>query len=351
VQYAASDPAWLYALQAAKTSITVWGIWLGHVYHFHIVTAAMQMTMFQILPSGHPVRQVFGRQSDYLIAFDEFLLLDWSIAPPTSFTSGRQFIELCDAFADGRKFFDDDPRDTLARLHLREEDFTRTAAWDEYPIVRQLLNLYDATAKYVGIVVEAYYPDDAKVASDDTLQRWIAASKARSGGNVRGVPSPTTRAELARVLTSLIYRVTAHGSSRLNQAANPALSFTANFPPCLQSTTIPSPETPIVFKTDATSPAGAMSLADFLPNTGSMGELISFLFTFIYSAPYVSFIPLAGVDQELPFTGSTGAVDMANRALVHYRRDLEAFMALYAEAYKVPGPPAQIHQWELSIET
>jgi hypothetical protein len=94
-----------------------------------------------------------------------------------------------------------------------------------------------------------------------------------------------------------------------------------------------------------------MSLADFLPNTGSMGELISFLFTFIYSAPYVSFIPLAGVDQELPFTGSTGAVDMANRELVHYRRDLEAFMALYAEAYKVPGPPAQIHQWELSIET
>ena len=31
-----SDPAWLYALQAAKTSITVWGIWLGHVYHWHI---------------------------------------------------------------------------------------------------------------------------------------------------------------------------------------------------------------------------------------------------------------------------------------------------------------------------
>jgi hypothetical protein len=25
--------AWLYALQAAKTSVTVWGIWLGHVYH------------------------------------------------------------------------------------------------------------------------------------------------------------------------------------------------------------------------------------------------------------------------------------------------------------------------------
>ena len=49
------DKAWLYALQAAKTSITVWGIWLGHVYHWHIVTAAMQMTMYNHLPAGHPL--------------------------------------------------------------------------------------------------------------------------------------------------------------------------------------------------------------------------------------------------------------------------------------------------------
>ena len=41
----ASPGAWLYALQAAKTSVTVYGIWLGHVYHWHLVTAAMQMTM------------------------------------------------------------------------------------------------------------------------------------------------------------------------------------------------------------------------------------------------------------------------------------------------------------------
>ena len=63
--------AWVYALQAAKVSITVFGIWLGHVYQWHIVTAAMLMTMFAQpfgQPSGpqtaraavelpHPVRQ------------------------------------------------------------------------------------------------------------------------------------------------------------------------------------------------------------------------------------------------------------------------------------------------------
>jgi len=46
--------AWLYALQAAKTSITVYGIWLGHVYHWHIVTAAMHMTMAHTLAAGRP---------------------------------------------------------------------------------------------------------------------------------------------------------------------------------------------------------------------------------------------------------------------------------------------------------
>jgi Lipoxygenase len=352
VQYADTDPAWLYALQAAKTSIAVWGIWLGHVYHFHIVTAAMQMTMFQLLAPAHPVRQVFGRQSDYLIAFDQFLLLDWSIAPPTSFTSSRQFLKLADAFAVGRNFFDDDPGDTIARLGLRREDFTRASDWDEYPVVRNLLTLYDITAKYVDAVVEAFYPHDASVASDKALQRWIAASGAPDGGNVRGLPAMNTRDALKRVLTSLIYRVTAHGASRLNQAANPALSFTANFPPCLQNTTIPLAATPMVFKTDDSSPPGTMSLSDFLPNTGTIGELTAFLFTFIYSAPYKPFIPAEGIHQDLSFTGGPpGKAEICNKALVQYRRDLEGFIDLYAKESNVPGVPAQIHQWELNIET
>jgi lipoxygenase len=352
MQYGEGDPAWLYALQAAKTSVTVWGIWLGHVYHWHIVTAAMQMTMFRHLPRTHPVYQAFGRQSDYLIGFDQFLLLDWSIAPPTSVTSSKQFLEMMDAFAKGRNFFDDDPDTTLERQGLRKQDFTTGIDdWNEYPVVRYLLALFEATSAYVAAIVEAFYPDDASVAADTALQQWIAASGSPSGGNVRGLPAMTTRAALKRVLTSLIYRVTAHGASRLNQGVNPAISFVANFPPCLQDTTLPPARTPIVFKTGGASPAGAMSLAGFLPNTGSIGELATFAFTFIYSAPYKPFIPLAGIDRELPFVGPPGVADVCNQALIRYRTDLRAFMTLYAAESGVPGPPAQLNQWELSIET
>jgi hypothetical protein len=49
--YTQTSPAWIYALMAAKTSMTVHGIWLGHVYTLHIVTAAMQMATLNTLPS------------------------------------------------------------------------------------------------------------------------------------------------------------------------------------------------------------------------------------------------------------------------------------------------------------
>ena len=75
---ARSDGAWLYALQAAKASITVFGVWLGHVYHWHIVTAAMQMTMLNTLPADHPIYQLLAPQSKFAIPFDDVLLALWS---------------------------------------------------------------------------------------------------------------------------------------------------------------------------------------------------------------------------------------------------------------------------------
>jgi hypothetical protein len=351
VQYLDADPAWIYALQAARTSIGVWGIWLGHVYHWHIVTAAMQMTMFQNLSALHPVRQVFGRQSDFLIAFDQFLLLNWSVAPPTSLSTSVQFLGMIDAYARGRNFSDDDPLTTLAALGLREADFSEREPWDQYPVVRYLLFLWRATERYVGSVVEAFYADDAAVANDAALKRWITASAAPSGGNVRGLPAMTTRTALKSVLTSLIYRVTAHGASRLNQAANPALAFVGNFPPCLQMTSVPSPASRIVFRANGNAPPGTLSLADFLPNTGTIGEMTTFLFTFVYSPPYIPFIPPDGIAEDLPFVGASGIGEVCNQALIRYRKDLRAFIDLYAASSDVAPAPAQIHQWELNIET
>jgi hypothetical protein len=337
--YVRADAAWLYALQAAKASITVWGIWLGHVYHWHIVTAAMVMTMFQTLPSSHIIRQLFGRQAGYLIGFDQFLLLEWGISPPTSLGTSRQFLQMLDVFATGREFFADDPKATLERLALRKEDFSKNADWDQFPLVRYLLTIWEATERYVGAVIEANYASDEGVRSDRTLQAWIAASGDPLQGNISGLPPMDTKAALKDVMTSLIFRVTAHGASRLNQAANPYFTFVANFPPCLQRTDIPRPDTVLDEK----------ALLAYLPNTGTIGSMVDFLFTFTFSPPYVPFIPLDGIDAELSFTGASAHA--CNDALIAFRGDLEAFMRLWAQDVGVEPPPAQVHSWPLNIET
>jgi hypothetical protein len=346
---------WLYALQAAKVSLTVSGTWCGHVYHFHIVTSAMQMTMFQTLGSLHPVHQLLGRQSRYVTEFDEFLLLDWAIGPPTSISNSADFLRLLDVYAEGRTFFADDPLTTLQRLGLNVDDFTSLPAgdsnrveWDLYPVARYLLALWEATSTYVSAVITASYPDDQSVANDAALQRWGKASADPAEGNIRGLPAMTTRASLTRVLTSLIFRVTAHGASRMEEIANPAMTFMSNFPACLEDSRIPDPDSSLTTR----------ELLAFLPKTGTMGEMATFLFTFVYSPPYIPFIPVAGVEAELSFQGPGSQA--CNDALVQYRRDLLAFMEIYAADSNHQNQPAQmnfqitpaqIHQWELNIET
>jgi hypothetical protein len=333
----ASKGAWLYALQAAKASITVFGVWLGHVYHWHLVTAAMQMTMFNTLPSEHPLHQLLAPQSNYAIAFDDTLLALWSdLAPPTSLTSANDFLALSNAYAAGRDYFDDDPKRTLKRLGLRQKDFTSRKPWDRYPVVQRLLAIWGLVEDYVEAVVRASYASDDAVASDGALQAWIAAAgsaDASSGGNIRGLPAMTSRAALEKVLTSMLYRITVHGISRLNSTSNPALTFVSNFPHCLQRSDIPGPRARISTK----------QLLRYLPNTDTISQAVTFYFTFAYSTPYEPFVPLGGAGMELFFPG--GAADPRNRALIELRKGLAAFIDDYQ-----PDMP-QRFQWPRNIET
>lgn len=330
----ASPSAWLYALQAAKTSATVYGIWLGHVYHWHIPTGAMQMTLWNNVPTGHVLLQLLGPQSNFLIPFDDVLLLLWKdIAPPTSIASAWQFLKLMNDFAKGRGFFDDDPPAEIEKLGLRLEDFTVDKPWDAYPLVGHLLEIWQATEDYVAAFVAANYASDEAVQQDAALQAWIAAAGAKSEGNLRGLPAMDSREALGRLLTSQIFRVNSHGSSRLSQSANPALTFIANFPPCLQETSIPAP----------TADLTTQQLLAFLPNTGTMGEMMAFYTIFSFSVPYVPLVPLAGIEENLFFPG--GAANPGNAALVKLRHQMVGIIEQLD-----PGSP-QRFQWPLNVET
>lgn len=332
--YLPGTNGWLYALQAAKTSITVWGTWLGHVYHWHLVTGAMQQAMSLHLQTTSALYQLVAPRSKYLNAFDTVLLLLWQIAPPTSLTSSLQFLDLCNTFAAGRSFFDDDPLVTLDRLGLQQADFSYKSPWDQYPLVGHLLKLWKATNDYVTVFVNESYPTDASVQNDSALQAWMAEAANPSAGNIRGLPTMNSRDALIKMLTSLLYRVTAHGSGRLPASSNPGLTFIANFPPCLQNATIPP----------AGSPISTAQLLQYLPNTGTLGAELAFYNTFAFSVPYESFIPLQGIDSNLFFPG--GLADKRNQALVQYRN---AIVAMIEELSGDFAP--QITQWPLNVET
>ena len=323
--------AWLYALQAAKVSLTVYGIWIGHVYHWHIVTAAMQMTMFESLSKSNPARRLLEPHSSYLIPFDDVLLLKWSAAaPPTSIASAWQYLELLDLYTDGREFFDDDPTTTLQQLGLTESDFTLHEPWDQYPVVGQLLSIWEATGRYVDTCIDQAYPTDEDVQHDEELHDWMTASESVDGGNIRGLPAMDSKEALKRVLHSLVYRITAHGFARLWRSGEPALTFVANFPPCLQDATIPDPDDS--FDTQA--------LLRFLPRTGTIGGMVQFYFVFHFSTPYVPFVPLSGPEAELFFDDA-----VSNDALIELRR----FVIGFIERFEPDTP--QIWQWPRNIET
>lgn len=327
-----TDSAWVYALQAAKVGVTVFGIWLGHVYQWHIVTAAMLMTMFENLTPRHPVYRLLGPHSKYVIPFDDLLLLGWDALPgipPTSIATAPQLLELFDRYADGRQFFDDDPTTTLEQFGLTEADFSVHEPWDQFPVARDLLEIWDASGRYVDTYVEQAYATDGDVATDSELQRWIGASGPEGDGNVDGLPDVDSKDALKRVLHSLVYRILAHGSSRLYRSANPALTFVANFPPVLHDATIPGPD----------SEFDNATLNRYLPNTGSIGSMVYFYFTFWAAPPYEPFVPLTGEETDLFFEDAA-----SNKALVELRR----FVAGFIERVEPDSP--QPWQWERSIE-
>lgn len=330
-----TDATWIYALAAARTAVTVYGIWIGHVYHWHIVSASMQMTLFNNVDKDHDLRKLLDPQSKSLIGFNDTLLLLWkTIGPPTSFATADSFLELTNTFATGREFFEDDPRVALDNLGIDEADFTDKKAWDRYPIVQQLLYFWDASDAMVDVFVETTYKDDEAVFNDTELQNWITAASNPEEGNVRGLPVMSSKHELKRVLTSLVYRVVAHGNSRQMRSLGPGLSFVANYPPCLQRADIVKPDDK-KFKVE--------DVLNYLPNTGTIGSMMTFYYIFIFSAPYEPLLPLFGNDTDLYFSDPN---DPRNKALEAFRGAIGNFIIGYSEKNA-----ALIHQWPASIET
>jgi len=343
-----TEGAWLYALQASKSSITLYGIWLGHVYYWHIVSAAMQRTMKEAIRSSkHPIQMLLAPQSEYLIQFNRTLLGKSSdfhdIAPPTWIFEPEVVLKLLDAFAEEREFFDDDPYTQLAQNGLKVENFTnsREKPWDLFPVAQNLLRIWDICERFVQAFVLKFYPDNAAVTRDTGLQNWMKAAGDPAQGNIRGLPKMDNPGALTRVLTSQVYRLTVHGVSRLPRSADPWLTFVANFPPCLQRDDLPSRYANL----------SALELLKYLPNVGTIAEITQFYFIFAFTKPYASLLPRGSMNNDPYFPKEMFDLETA---LTAYRNRMLTFMTKFTKAqtpsgFAVPDVGEGL-QWPRNIE-
>jgi hypothetical protein len=334
--YTESSPAWIYGLLAVKTSLTVYGIYLGHVYALHMVTAAMQMVTLNVLPPTNIIYQLLEPQSHYTIVFDLLLLIGWSrLAPPTSISDAGKFLNLGNAFSANHGFFSTDPAETLKRMNLDAADFTSIddQPWSLYPNVQMMLKIWKMTADYVSAVVDAGYQDDGTVKADTKLADWINAAGTNGPGNIAGLPPMDSKKNLKDVVTSVLYRITFHGIGRLRSVGSPAPLFAPNYPMCLQSSTIPDPT--------ADLPTSEL-LKTYLPNTGTLGAMVTFLYGFSFTTPYVPMIPEKGVEDDLFFDQE--AHPTANQALIEFREGIQDIIKTLQPDW------VQIGQWPRNIE-
>ena len=250
--------------------------------------------------TDHPVRKLLYQHSDYLIEFNYVLLSDPGttnmyrrIAPPTSLANAEEVLKLEDKFADGRKFADDDPKEELKNNGIVEADFTDKKAWDLFPAAQNLLTIWDICEDYVKAFVANTYPTDAAVAADTELQTWMANAAKPDQGNIRGLPDLKTRTALIGLLTSQLYRLTAHGVSRLQRSTDPWLTFVANFPPCLQRIDLPVARLRPQHSGTSQIPTERADHCRY-PRYST--------YAFAYSKPYTPLIPKKGSDERIGFS-------------------------------------------------
>ena len=82
-------------------------------------------------------------------------------------------------------------------------------------------------------------------------------------------------------------------------------------------------------------------LLTYLPNTGTIGSMMTFYFTFLFSPPYEPLLPVEGNDKNLIWDAN----DPRNAALIKFRNEVGDFIKLF------DADAPLLHQWPASIET
>jgi arachidonate 15-lipoxygenase len=133
------------------------------------------------------------------------------------------------------------PAFALPRV-LRSRGLDDTQALPEYPYRDDGLVIWNAISAFVTDYVGHTYSDDGQITGcDSEVQRWLA--EVREAGRRPSVPAVRSRAELAAVLTQIIFTCSAQHSA-VNFAQWDYMAFVPNMPGSAYARPLPSAQGP-----------------------------------------------------------------------------------------------------------
>lgn len=201
---------------------------VAHLGRTHMVMEAVNLAVNRQLSNRHPLSCLLLPHVETTAAINHSAKT--SLIAPGG-TVDRCFAPTIEAFGgvvkaalDSYRLDATAPPDDLRARGLDDRDVLRT-----HPYRDDALPVWDALRAYVGEYVALYYTSDADVAQDAELQAFVAELSADDGGRLRGVPPARTCAELAFLLTRLVW-IGGPQHSAVNFPQFPYMGFPTNMP-------------------------------------------------------------------------------------------------------------------------
>ncbi|MES2247322.1 MAG: lipoxygenase family protein [Pseudomonadota bacterium] len=207
----AADAGAYWAWQSAKTAVQVadfnYHEMFVHLGRTHLMSEAFAMATQRQLATAHPLSRLLSPHLEGAMFINEFATLI-IMAPLTTgdVILAAPIETLQQQCGRDRLAYDFYDRMMLPN-DLRTRGVDDAAALPDYPYRDDALLVWNAIAQWVGDYVGTYYLSDADVTGDYELKAW--ATELATSGKVHGFRPITTRAQLADVLTAIIFNASA----------------------------------------------------------------------------------------------------------------------------------------------
>eukprot|EP00798_Chlamydomonas_sp_ICE-L_P019416 gene19416-26073_t len=349
-----SETAFILAMSAVRSAFTAAMIWYGHTFQLHAIQGAAMYSLYNavepVTPVGlatHPVRQLLDPYLDPSMIFELHSTL-WAggINPPPTAANLVDMPLFFDTLVSGGKaspldgptFFSTRPDQQLKWSGLDESRFAEDSMppWFRFEQASQLLEVFETCKDAVVSALQQYYPDDAAVRNDQSLQAWRKAMLDPLGGNMIQITVDNrldTQAKLLEVCANLIYQSVVHNAAKLQDWTG-YLITPSHLPIAMTMNEMPDPTAEYTVaemvgkSADAYIYARTSTFASGFPGAPSFTALVPGPFNFVTGEGLPDF------EADLPFYGNDSKANEANRAIVQMRRDLvDLYMGQAGEKY------------------